>query len=491
MPKDNLILSRIIKSVEEDLSFALSQITKFNIRYPEDLRGWHVRASILLRKNDAAGLKHACTQALQVDNSCVISRSLLGLASALNGEYSTASMELQRVCSISPTEFYQIELGTYLHLSGNTDAAFRRFISAKKLSENKKSIRNMCLSIYGAIRSTSNTREKTEYLSLKKELLTLYQKRPNFVSSVIINYFNTRDFFKWRFLKEKDELALFFQNNSSNIPHELNVPKGFVLPKQDLALRAFQNKCSSQQIFIAKETGLFGGQGITLHSREYPIPKNLTGVVQSYIDNPLLIGGRKAHMRLYIILLSYRPLAAFFWKNGIVRIAPEDYLRKKGWLSNAGIHITNTALNRNHKNIKFSDNPGIENDGSIWGLVPYIDYVSANQEESRQIWDRLHKTAAGFVNLLNNKGFFNETSPIPNRALMPKIIGFDALLDADKKVWFLEIQRNPGQTGKGPINRINAELYRSVFETTIKWLEHQLSDNEVINISNRFIPIRN
>ena len=134
-------------------------------------------------------------------------------------------------------------------------------------------------------------------------------------------------------------------------------------PKQLLNFQNFQNQCHVDKIFIAKETGLFGGQGITLHSRELPIPSNFTGVVQSYIENPFLVEGKKAHMRLYVIFLSYRPLQAYFWKNGIVRFAPEAYLPKKGWLSNSAIHITNTALNQRHSNIKLLDNSEIEDEG--------------------------------------------------------------------------------------------------------------------------------
>ena len=490
MPNSNLTLSGIMASIEDNLSLALSEIEKFNNKNPNDIRGWRVRASIMLRKNDAAGLKKACIRALQIDETCVISRSLLGLGSALDGEYKLASLELQKVCRIAPTGFNFIELGTYLHLSGDPQSAFKHFNSAKKLSKNKKDIRNLCLSIFGALRSADIKDRKDEYFKQKKMLLILYQKQPNLVSSVILNYFNTRDFYKWKYLKEKDELALFFQSNSAVLPDGLNVPKGFILPKQVLDFQNFQSQCHVDKIFIAKETGLFGGQGITLHSRERSIPSNFTGVIQSYIENPLLVEGKKAHMRLYLIFLSYRPLQAYFWKNGIVRFAPEAYLPKKGWLSNSAIHITNTALNQNHSNIKLLDNSEIEDDGSIWGLTPYVNRISANRGESDQIWGRLYQTASGFVNLLREKGFFSETSSIPNNALIPKIIGFDALLDSDKKVWFLEIQRNPGQTGKGPINKINSSLYRAVFKLTFDTIERKMMDKKTTEFHKSFIPIQ-
>ena len=120
MPNSNLTLTDILGSIEDNLSLALSEIEKFNNKNPKDIRGWRVRASIMLRKNDSAGLKQACMRALHIDETCVISRSLLGLGSALDGEYKLASLELQKVCRIAPTGFNFIELGTYLHLSGDT-----------------------------------------------------------------------------------------------------------------------------------------------------------------------------------------------------------------------------------------------------------------------------------------------------------------------------------------------------------------------------------
>ena len=94
------------------------------------------------------------------------------------------------------------------------------------------------------------------------------------------------------------------------------------------------------------------------------------------------------------------------------------------------------------------------------------------------------------MNLLREKGFFSETSSIPNNALIPKIIGFDALLDSDKKVWFLEIQRNPGQTGKGPVNKINGSLYREVFKLTFDTIERKMIYKRTTESHKSFVPIQ-
>ena len=46
---------------------------------------------------------------------------------------------------------------------------------------------------------------------------------------------------------------------------------------------------------------------------------NSTAVVQRYIQNPLLIGGYKFDLRLYVCVPSFHPLTIYMYKEGIVR----------------------------------------------------------------------------------------------------------------------------------------------------------------------------
>ena len=45
----------------------------------------------------------------------------------------------------------------------------------------------------------------------------------------------------------------------------------------------------------------------------------LFNVIFRYIDNPLLIGGKKFDMRLYVLVTSFRPLKVYLFKLGFCR----------------------------------------------------------------------------------------------------------------------------------------------------------------------------
>jgi tubulin polyglutamylase TTLL2 len=67
-------------------------------------------------------------------------------------------------------------------------------------------------------------------------------------------------------------------------------------------------------------------------------------VVQSYIENPLLIGGYKFDLRLYVCVPSYQPLTIYLYKHGIVRFATEKFSLES--IDDSFRHLTNFSLNK-------------------------------------------------------------------------------------------------------------------------------------------------
>lgn len=67
-------------------------------------------------------------------------------------------------------------------------------------------------------------------------------------------------------------------------------------------------------------------------------------VVQRYIKNPLLIGGYKFDLRLYVCVPSYKPLTIYLYKEGLARFATEKFSLEN--LDNPFRHLTNCSLNK-------------------------------------------------------------------------------------------------------------------------------------------------
>ena len=77
--------------------------------------------------------------------------------------------------------------------------------------------------------------------------------------------------------------------------------------------------------------------------------------------------------------------------------------------------------------------------------------------------DLLQPGAAWQAGVLAGTGLFARQRSA-GRAYRPKLLGFDVLLDAELQPWLVEIQRDPGQTGEGPVNQVNGRLFQTMFE---------------------------
>jgi tubulin polyglutamylase TTLL1 len=69
-------------------------------------------------------------------------------------------------------------------------------------------------------------------------------------------------------------------------------------------------------------------------------------VVSRYIDNPLLLGGKKFDLRLYALVVSYRPLVVYMSRLGFARFCNVKYTTEVAELDNMYVHLTNVAVQK-------------------------------------------------------------------------------------------------------------------------------------------------
>jgi tubulin polyglutamylase TTLL1 len=79
-------------------------------------------------------------------------------------------------------------------------------------------------------------------------------------------------------------------------------------------------------------------------------------VISRYIDNPLLIGGKKFDLRIYVLVTSYRPIKAYLYDQGFGRFCNELYTSDVAEMDNMFVHLTNVAIQKYSE--KYSDKHG-------------------------------------------------------------------------------------------------------------------------------------
>jgi tubulin polyglutamylase TTLL1 len=72
-------------------------------------------------------------------------------------------------------------------------------------------------------------------------------------------------------------------------------------------------------------------------------------VISRYLDNPMLIGGKKFDLRIYVLVTSYRPLRVYQYVHGFARFCNAKYNNDMGDLDNPFIHLTNVAIQKHNE----------------------------------------------------------------------------------------------------------------------------------------------
>jgi tubulin polyglutamylase TTLL9 len=131
------------------------------------------------------------------------------------------------------------------------------------------------------------------------------------------------------------------------------ISTSYVLP-QEHALFQEEFKRNSGGVWIMKPVGKAQGKGIFLINKLSQIAnwkkdprlnrKGLNSedteegpeayIVQRYIDNPYLIGGKKFDIRIYVLVTSYYPLQVYIHRNGFCRFSNYQFTMNSKDISN-------------------------------------------------------------------------------------------------------------------------------------------------------------
>lgn len=245
------------------------------------------------------------------------------------------------------------------------------------------------------------------------------------------------------------------------MPQEF-VPVTYLLPA-DYTLFVEEFRRNPNAMWIMKPTSRSQGKGIFIinklaqikkwssQSRWAQMPLREAYVISRYIENPLLIGGKKFDLRIYVLVTSYRPLKAYEYVHGFARFCNAKYTTELNDLDNPFIHLTNVAIQ------KHNDDYNSKHGGKwhVRHLRLYIEQVFGLEAANRLFaaMDSLiiHSLKAVQNVMINDRHCF-------------ECYGYDVLIDADLRPWLVEVNASPSLTTTTECDRVlKLSLLRDIY----------------------------
>eukprot|EP00429_Kryptoperidinium_foliaceum_P011966 CAMPEP_0176028024 /NCGR_PEP_ID=MMETSP0120_2-20121206/13750_1 /TAXON_ID=160619 /ORGANISM="Kryptoperidinium foliaceum, Strain CCMP 1326" /LENGTH=634 /DNA_ID=CAMNT_0017361233 /DNA_START=57 /DNA_END=1957 /DNA_ORIENTATION=- len=236
-------------------------------------------------------------------------------------------------------------------------------------------------------------------------------------------------------------------------------PDTWILPT-DLSDFKQQFATSKNKTFIVKPDNGCQGKGIFLvrDVEKVPVDFSTTYVAQRYINKPFLLDGFKFDLRLYVLVVGCDPLRIFIHKQGLVRLASEQYVEPTNKnLQQSMVHLTNYAINKFNPNFEENANPEDATDGHkrSWEAVQAhlrkmghdIDQLNAGIE------DLIVKTLIAVQPSLSH--FYHSCQPDDiDNSMCFEILGFDVMLDQKLQPWLLEVNHAPSFGTDSELDRL-------------------------------------
>jgi len=221
-------------------------------------------------------------------------------------------------------------------------------------------------------------------------------------------------------------------------------PKCFAVP-QEHSLFVEEFKRVPNTNWIMKPVGRCQGKGIFIVNKLKQVDhwkrrKMLLGVrdedgkpgpepyiIQRYIDNPLLIGGKKFDLRVYCLVTSFVPLVCYLYRSGFSRFTTAKYTNDSRSMDSAIVHLTNVAIQKH----------SVETSGLKWDLRKLKLYLIARHGR-----DRVNKLFEQ-MQLLIIRTLLSAQKLLINDKHCFEVYGFDILVDDKLAPWLLEVNSYP------------------------------------------------
>ncbi|CAG6021134.1 unnamed protein product [Menidia menidia] len=252
---------------------------------------------------------------------------------------------------------------------------------------------------------------------------------------------------------------------------------------------------SEAHMWICKPTGLNQGKGISLLKGPEDVAalrlklqrmedslvsgrphqrRAQAYIVQDYIQNPLLLKGRKFDVRSYLLIACTAPYMIFF-RHGYVRLTCDVYNPSS---KNLSAHLTNQYMQ------KKSPLYHLLKEDTVWSMEAFNNYINDKFQVARGLpRDWVLGAFAKRMQQIMTQCFFAVKSKLDCRLGFFDLIGCDFMIDEDFKVWLLEMNCNPAL-------HTNCEVLKEVIPSTVaETMDLTLEIFNKRRLRNRILPL--
>jgi tubulin polyglutamylase TTLL1 len=248
-------------------------------------------------------------------------------------------------------------------------------------------------------------------------------------------------------LAERDEIGRYV--------HLDFVPLTFLLPADyNIFVEEFRKNPSSA--WIMKPTGKAQGIGIFLVNKlsqikkwsrdgKGGVPVHVPGkdayIIQRYLEDPLLIGGKKFDLRLYVLVTSYRPLKTYMYRLGFCRFCTVKYNSSMSEMENMFVHLTNVSIQKHGE--EYNDSHGGK--WSIHNLKMFLE-GTRGKEANDKLWDEIHWLIVHSLKAVQ--------PVMSSDRHCFECYGYDIMIDRALKPWLIEVNASPSLTSTTAADRV-------------------------------------
>ncbi|CAH2094823.1 unnamed protein product [Euphydryas editha] len=235
------------------------------------------------------------------------------------------------------------------------------------------------------------------------------------------------------------------------------IPTTFLMPVEykELCTTHYRTKGP----WIVKPAASSRGRGIYIVNTPEQIPKGENVVVAKYIDKPLLIGGHKCDLRLYVCVTSIDPLLIYLYEEGLVRFATVKYDKTNKNLWNPCMHLCNYSINKYHTDYIKCDDPNAGNIGHKWTLSALLRHLRKQGRNTAALMAAIEDLVV--KSILSSAQTITAAARVfvPNHFNCFELFGYDILIDDMLKPWLLEINLSPSLACESPLDaRVKSAL---------------------------------